>query len=129
MAADLVHTARICTPYVYCEEIAMSAVLQRVEESFHELETSRATALRLIAAALRDFPMDAERSRFSSLFQRSQKVLEMDDTELSALLHVARPTIGRWARGDSAPHPIMREAVFNTLSRHAEIKLKYHSRY
>lgn len=107
----------------------MSAVLERVEESFQELETSRAMALKLIAAALRDFPMDAERSKFSSLFQRSQKVLEMDDTELSALLNVARPTIGRWAHGNSAPHPIMREAVFKKLSRHAEIKLKYHSCY
>jgi transcriptional regulator with XRE-family HTH domain len=97
------------------------------EDVFTNHERLRVTTLQHIAAALRNFPQDADRSQFSHLFDQAQVVLELDDTELARILRVSRPTVGRWARGVSAPHPIGRTPVLITLAEIADAKLKYHA--
>lgn len=61
---------------------------------------------------------------FAGLVKASQQLLQLDDTELARVLNVARPTVGRWTRGVSAPHPLARKAVFDALVRTARAKLK-----
>jgi len=90
-------------------------------------EQLRVKTLRQLVAVLRGFPVEAERAEFSRLFDRAQSVLEVDDTELSRTLRVSRPTIGRWARGDSAPHPIGRGPVLLSLAELAKMKLKLYT--
>jgi hypothetical protein len=90
-------------------------------------ERLRVTSLESLVAALRGFPFEADRSEFSRLFDHAQLVLEIDDLELARILRVSRPTIGRWTRGESAPHPIGRGSVFATLAKLAEVKLRVHT--
>jgi hypothetical protein len=106
----------------------MSAVLNRIVDvaEFDQYESERVKALQRLIGALKQFPKEAERSDFSDLFDRAQKLLELDDSELAGILRVSRPTVGRWARGDSAPHPIAREAVLKTFVGLADGKLKHH---
>lgn len=108
----------------------MSAVLNRIVDvaEFDHYESERVNALQALITVLRKFPVEAERSDFSDLFNRAQKLLELDDSDLATILRVSRPTVGRWARGDSAPHPIAREAVLKTVVGLADNKLKRHPR-
>lgn len=99
------------------------------EDMLSKHEQLRVMTLERLVEALRDFPFEADRAEFSRLFDRAQSVLEVDDTELARTLRVSRPTIGRWARGDSAPHPIGRGAVLLSLAEFAEAKLKHYTRY
>ena len=53
---------------------------------------------------------------FSALVKLAQKHLDLDDLEMSRLLKVSRPTIGRWVRGESStPHPLSRKAIFEDV--------------
>lgn len=99
------------------------------EDMLSKHEQLRVMTLERLVEALRDFPFKADRTEFSRLFDRAQSILEVDDTELARALRVSRPTIGRWARGDSAPHPIGRGAVLLSLAEFAEAKLKHYTRY
>jgi hypothetical protein len=96
------------------------------EVMFVEHEQLRVTTLQHLVAALTGFSLNADRAEFSRLFDHAQRVLEVDDTYLARLLRVSRPTIGRWARGDSAPHPIVRKPVLTSLADIAENKLQQH---
>jgi hypothetical protein len=104
----------------------MSVALS-VDDLISNHERLRVMILEQLGAALRGFPVDAKRAEFSRLFDHAQTVLEIDDTELARMLRVSRPTIGRWARGDSAPHPIGRGPVLQNLAELTEAKLKHHT--
>lgn len=90
-------------------------------------ERLRVTSLENLVTTLRSFPFEADRSEFSRLFDYAQLVLEIDDLELARILRVSRPTIGRWTRGESAPHPIGRRSVLTTLAKLAEVRLRVHA--
>ena len=97
------------------------------EDVFSDHERHRVMTLQHLIETLRGFPFEANRAEFSRLFDRAQLALEIDDTELARALRVSRPTIGRWARGDSAPHPIGRKPALMSLAELAEAKLKHHT--
>jgi hypothetical protein len=59
-----------------------------------------------------------------SLLKLTQQMLCVDDLEMSRILKVSRPTIGRWIRGISAPHPLARKAIFAVLAGKSRAKLK-----
>jgi hypothetical protein len=61
---------------------------------------------------------------FGQLFGLAQDILRLDDLKMSRLLKVSRPTIGRWARGVSTPHPLAREAIIAALVREARDQSK-----
>jgi transcriptional regulator with XRE-family HTH domain len=90
-------------------------------------ENHRVSALRDLIAALRGFKRDGDRNTFTKLFCEAITVLELDDLELARELRVSRPTIGRWVRGESAPHPLARQPVLSTLISIAERKIKRHT--
>jgi len=61
---------------------------------------------------------------FSALIRLAQKHLDLDDLEISRLLKVSRPTIGRWVRGDSTPHPLSRKAICDVLAKKTRARAK-----
>jgi hypothetical protein len=65
-----------------------------------------------------------EDTDFGRIFRHAQSALGKKDTELSKLFKVSRPTIGRWARGITAPHPFLRKAVYEALLVEAKQTLK-----
>jgi len=108
----------------------MAAVLREADfrtNAFAQHENHRVSALRDLIAALRGFKRDSDRATFTKLFCEAITVLELDDLELARELKVSRPTIGRWARGESAPHPLGRGPVLATLVRIADSKIKRHT--
>jgi hypothetical protein len=98
-------------------------------EEFSEVRSQhdqmRMATLNALIKRLRSIPEDSK--EFSRLFAHSLSVLEVDDATLARMFRVSRPTIGRWARGDSAPHPIGRKPVFDQLINLARLKLKYYT--
>lgn len=75
--------------------------------------------VKLAAASSTDADVD-----FGGLVNAAQRLLAMDDGEMARMLKVSRPTIGRWIRGSSSPHPLGRGAIFDALSGQARIRMK-----
>lgn len=73
---------------------------------------------------LLSFPENGQRDEFCRLFAMSRKALEVEDDALRVLLKVSRPTVGRWARGDSAPHRFIRKPVLDALANEVDKKLR-----
>jgi transcriptional regulator with XRE-family HTH domain len=93
------------------------------------MEVGREQALSELVEALRKYPLKSDRldrTWFAGLIKQAQDVLETEDDELADRLGVSRPTIGRWERGETAPHPIGRPGVLRVLENLADEKLKFH---
>lgn len=56
-----------------------------------------------------------EAADFAALVRGVQSALGRSDLQMSQLFKVSRPTVNRWARGVSRPHPLLRQAAFDTL--------------
>jgi len=97
-----------------------------IEEEFSDFERQRADALRHLISNLRDGSSEGDEF-FSKVFRKATQVLELEDLELARMLRVSRPTIGRWARGESAPHRLGRGPVLRVLAKIADSKLRHHS--
>ena len=52
---------------------------------------------------------------FYDLFGRGMNLLSFLDSEISKEFGVSRPTINRWRNGRNAPHPMMRQPVYDFL--------------
>lgn len=74
-------------------------------------------------AVLANSELVADKHQFGGFFDRVVTLLELSDDELASLMLVSRPTVGRWKRGDAAPHPLARASVFEALRRVARKKL------
>lgn len=66
----------------------------------------------------------ADKDLFCSVFADAQRRLRMDDNELAKILQVSRPTVGRWASGVTAPHPIGRKPVLEFLIKRVESSIR-----
>jgi DNA-binding transcriptional regulator YiaG len=66
---------------------------------------------------------DIGRAEFCTAFAQAQQALGYDDVTLAKIFQVSRPTVGRWARGEAAPHPIGRKPILEALARHLERSL------
>ena len=101
----------------------MAAVLERLDHSISALDVAyRETLLELIGSLKRESPDDPK--TFVDLFGRALKVLHRSELEMARKLKVARPTIGRWVRGQHLPHPLMRGPVFRALLQMAEAEAR-----
>ena len=61
---------------------------------------------------------EVTREQFCSAFENALQVLQGDDISdvyVDRYLQVSRPTIGRWARGEAAPHPIGRKPILKAM--------------
>jgi hypothetical protein len=63
-------------------------------------------------------------AEFANLIALAQPLLTLDDLEMAKLLKVSRPTISRWVRGISTPHPLMRKPIFDALVKKARAQVK-----
>ena len=94
------------------EEIISGEAFDREIEDFdrkrHIVFEGLARELQQAAAS----PADTD---FGKVVSHAQKVLGMSDIQMSVLFRVSRPTVNRWARGATAPHPMLRKAVFDSL--------------
>ena len=61
---------------------------------------------------------------FAVFVKLSRQLLDLDDLEISRLLNVSRPTIGRWTRGVSFPHSLTRTAIYGVLAKKARSQAK-----
>jgi hypothetical protein len=92
---------------------------------FRQLEASRAEMARGLDELAKN--LDAASSTpvdFPALLKLAQKHLDLDDLEMSRILKVSRPTIGRWVRGDSTPHHLSRKTIFDVLAKKARARAK-----
>ncbi len=109
----------------------MSNALRKIsyldENLLSEHERTRVHALEELATSLKGFASTEDRAAFSRLFSDAQAILELDDSELAGMLRVSRPTISRWARGESAPHSLGREPALRLLADLVDSRLKRHS--
>jgi hypothetical protein len=103
---------------------AMSYAFQIADlpEREKDARTAAERALNALVASL-SAPSAVEKD-FAQLFGYAQKILRLDDLKLSTLLKVSRPTIGRWVRGVSAPHPLARKAIFAALAKEARDQVR-----
>lgn len=66
---------------------------------------------------LLEYPVNSEDDGlFQALFSKTRQLLELDDSHLSKLLQVSKPTLYRWSEGRSAPHPFARHAVLYAIA-------------
>ena len=84
----------------------------------------RLESLDAVRAELKSTAAVESADRFAEVFAQAREVLEIDDATLARELRISRPTVGRWARGTSAPHPLGRGPALELLLRHAESKLR-----
>ncbi len=89
-------------------------------------ETARVASLTWLIAELKAGGA-VDKDAFARLFHKAQRVLELDDTEVARALQISRPTVGRWARGESAPHALGRKPALMWLAKQAGHKLLAHS--
>lgn len=62
--------------------------------------------------------------QFGGIVKAAQKLLELDDAEMARTLNVSRPTINRWIRDVSSPHPVTRKAICDTLVKRARSRIR-----
>jgi predicted nucleic acid-binding protein len=101
----------------------MTARQQTQEQLEAAHERVRVATLKSLIAELKRGAV-REREDFGRLFAKAQRILELDDFAVSRALQISRPTVGRWARGDSAPHPLGRRPALLWLAKEAGHRLK-----
>ncbi len=87
-------------------------------------QRSRIEELRNLLLVLRAAAADGSRDQFCHAFAEARRVLELEDRELAETFQMSRPTVGRWARGESAPHQVGRKPMLDALARRAQAKLR-----
>jgi len=105
------------------------ALSMRPEMLVDDPEVDEATAARIrslqqLQAVLRGAAAGGTRQEFCSAFARAQHVLELDDLDLARAFQISRPTVGRWTRGEAAPHPVGRKPILDALFKRAAAKLR-----
>jgi hypothetical protein len=108
--------------------MGVGALLRR--DVLSQSEGVRVPALEELAKQLNAYANQAQvgRPEFAQLFAESIRTLEAPDDEVAVRLQVSRPTVGRWARGETVPHGIARNAVLRELSRWSAEKQKSYNR-
>jgi hypothetical protein len=93
----------------------------REVEAFQSSRTAVFTALieELVPAVA-----NPDNADFARVFRHAQSVLGKSDLQLSHLFKVSRPTVGRWSRGVTAPHPLLQKAVYETLLAETKLALR-----
>jgi len=103
--------------------MALHALVE--EYDYDHAHMTRKESIVQMINKMQKFVSDSHRTEFSDLFEEATNLLELEDAELARMLKVSQPTIGRWKRGDSAPHHLGREPVFRILMRNAQSKLRF----
>src|SRR5438128_9316183 len=62
-------------------------------------------------------------AQFRTSFNRAVEILGAEESEVRDMIGITKPTFQRWQSGDSAPAPLMRPIVLETLRKEAQRKL------
>ena len=89
--------------------------LENLDEEVKAFDRKRYSIFEALLHELVNASANAESSEFSRIFRHTQDALGRTDLQMSLLFKVSRPTIGRWSRGVTMPHPMLRKAVFDSL--------------
>jgi hypothetical protein len=54
-----------------------------------------------------------DRNEFYRLFNTGMELLRMLDGDVTSEFSVSRPTVNRWRNGKNAPHPLMRQPIYD----------------
>lgn len=81
---------------------------------------------------LRDLLAEAEkievdRDQFRSLFALAIRMLELDQDTTAGIMKASRPTVSRWASGQSVPHRLVQPSIFRELRKVANDRIRKHS--
>lgn len=89
-----------------------------------ETHSAMAETVDTLISKLEKLSEAEDASEFGALIGVAQSALLLDDLEMSRLLKVSRPTIGRWIRGFSVPHSLARKAILDVLAKKAKAHAK-----
>lgn len=98
--------------------------VRHLEQIILDASQQTADALDQLAVSLGEGQSNDECPEFFLLMRAAQVIMRLDDTSLSRIAMVSRPTVGRWTRGVSSPHPLGRNALFESLIRMARSEAK-----
>lgn len=59
--------------------------------------------------------IDGSREAFCNVWAEARQILELSDLELAKIFQISLPTVGRWARGEAAPHPVGRNPILGAI--------------
>lgn len=107
--------------------MALDAEVFFADERDQTADATRVESLKALRTALLAAPAAASREDFCRLFARAQRVLELEDNDLAIALQISRPTVGRWARAEAAPHPVGRKPVLEYLATRAARALRLYT--
>jgi hypothetical protein len=85
------------------------------DRAVDDFDRQRSEMLATLIEELGNAALDPEKAEFGRIVGHAQKLLGKKDMEMSLLFKVSRPTIGRWTRNVTAPHPMLRRAAFDAL--------------
>ncbi len=100
-------------------------VMADAEAALLAHEPDRVHTLERLSAELRTAQQDEfGRDEFTKIFASALRVLELEPGYVAKLFKVSRPTVSRWTRGESAPHPLGRGPVFKLFERETARRLR-----
>lgn len=110
-------------------EAALSAYPKAVfdddDATYAKADETRTLALKAVQKELRQAGVDGSRDTFSRAFANAMHVLELNDLDVAQAFQISRPTVGRWIRGEAAPHAVGRKPILEALARRVATKLKH----
>lgn len=95
-----------------------------LDDAVADFSRSRNTIYEAILMDLVAARRNVESADFAKVLKRAQSGLNLTDLELSRMFKVSRPTVNRWIRGVTAPHPLLRASIFDALLERAKSQLK-----
>lgn len=84
-------------------------------DAFEAFQSTRTAAFTALIEELVPAIADPAKADFARVFGHAKMVLGKDELHLSRLFKVSRPTVNRWLRGVTSPHPLLQKAVYETL--------------
>jgi hypothetical protein len=93
----------------------MTSGLFKGDDAFEAFQTTRAAAFTALIEELVPAIADPAKADFARALGHAKVVLGKDELHFSRLFKVSRPTVNRWLRGVTSPHPLLQKAVYETL--------------
>lgn len=90
---------------------------------FETAATHRKTALHELREMANAAPLEDDEA-FVRILGLCASVLELTDREIADALLVSRPTVNRWLRAESDPHPAMRRPIYAWIAKEVGRRLR-----
>lgn len=64
------------------------------------------------------------REEFCEVFDLTKRMLGLSDLEVAKILQISLPTVVRWTRGETAPHPVGRKPILEYLLKRVQKEIE-----